>query len=391
MRGSGMGRKQSKRNVAHTDPGAHRNLWIWIGAAVAALVFIAVGIAVWTLHGVGHAQAAKVAPPPPAPAFGPTVENHVPQPAPAPEGMVWIPGGEFSMGALESSDGNEVGIQAALDSRPVHWLYADGFWMDKTDVTNEEFARFVKATGYKTAAERKPRAEDFPRAPPDNFVPGAVVFTPPSHTVPLNDHFQWWAYVGGANWKHPEGPRSTLKDRETYPVVDIAYEDAEAFAQWAGKRLPAEAEWEFAARGGPSGKPYVWGDEFRPAGKWMANTFQGNFPSTDTGEDGHVGAAPVASFPPNGYGLYDTAENVWQWTSDWYRPDYYAQLAAAGGLARNPQGPCTSFDPLNPASPNESCGAVRFCAQISIVPATWSEREGKVKSLPARIISVSAA
>jgi sulfatase modifying factor 1 len=328
---------------------AHR--WTWIGSA--ALVLMAAGITLWEINGHGHAQAAKVAPPPPAPAFGPTIENHLPPPLPAPADMVWIPGGEFSMGALEPSDGNQVGMQAALDSRPIHRVYVDGFWMEKTDVTNEEFARFVNATGYQTVAERKPRAEDFPGAPPENLVAGAVVFTPPSHAVPLNDHFQWWSYVRGANWKHPEGPKSSLKGREKYPVVDIAYEDAEAYAKWAGKRLPTEAEWEFAARGGLSGKPYVWGDEFRPGGKWMANTFQGNFPNKDTGEDGHVGAAAVASFAPNGYGLYDMAGNVWQWTSDWYRPDYYEQLAAAGRVARNPQGPSDSFDPGEPGVPKK--------------------------------------
>jgi len=320
--------------------------WVWLGSA--ALVLVAAGITLWKINGLGHAQAAKIAPPPPASVFGPTVENHLRTPLPAPEGMVWIPGGEFSMGALEPSDGNQVGMQAARDSRPIHRVYVDGFWMDKTDVTNEEFARFVKVTGYKTVAERKPRAEDFPNAPPENLVAGAVVFTPPSHAVPLNDHFQWWAYVGGANWKHPEGPKSSLKGREKYPVVDIAYDDAEAYAKWARKRLPTEAEWEFAARGGLSGKPYVWGDEFRPGGKWMANTFQGNFPNKDTGEDGHVGAAAAASFPANGYGLYDMAGNVWQWTSDWYRFDYYQQLASTGDVARNPRGPSSPFDPDEP-------------------------------------------
>jgi formylglycine-generating enzyme required for sulfatase activity len=350
---SDMGRKQlSKKTTSLTLGGpphqaAHR--WIWIGSAV--LVFMAAGITLWKTNGLGHAQAAKVAPPPPQPAISPTFENHLPSPVPAPEGMVWIPGGEFSMGALEPSDGNEVGMLAARDSRPIHRVYVDGFWMDKTDVTNEEFARFAKATGYKTVAERKPRAEDFPGAPPANLVAGAVVFTPPDHAVPINDYFQWWAYVPGANWKHPEGSKSSLKGREKYPVVDIAYEDAEAYAKWAGKRLPTEAEWEFAARGGLSGKPYVWGDEFRPGGKWMANTFQGNFPNKDTGEDGHVGAAAVASYPPNGYGLYDMAGNVWQWTSDWYRPDYYHELAAVGEVARNPQGPSTSFDPAEPGEP----------------------------------------
>ena len=341
-----MGVKLSKRSAPLAVSGARHQVGhrrTWIGSV--ALVLMAAGIAFWKINGLSHAQAAKIAPPPPA--LGPTIENHLPPPVPAPEGMVWIPGGEFSMGAAVPSDGNEVGMQAALDSRPIHRVYVDGFWMDKTDVTNEEFARFVKATGYKTVAERKPRAEDFPGVPPEKLVPGAVVFSPPDHPAPLNDYFQWWAYVGGANWKHPEGPQS-LKGRERYPVVDIAYEDAEAYAKWASKRLPAEAEWEFAARGGLSGKSYVWGDEFRPGGKWMANTFQGNFPNKDTGEDGHVGAAAVASFPPNGYGLYDMSGNVWQWTSDWYSGDYYRELAAAGWITRNPQGPSISYDPAEP-------------------------------------------
>jgi formylglycine-generating enzyme required for sulfatase activity len=220
--------------------------------------------------------------------------------------------------------------------------------MDKTDVTNSAFAEFVKATGYVTVAERKPRAEDFPDAPTENLVAGSVVFSPPDHPVPLNDHFQWWSYVRGANWRHPLGPNSDIKGKENYPVVHIAYEDASAYTKWAGKRLPTEAEWEFAARGGLAGRPFVWGDQFRPNGKWMANTHQGHFPVQDTGDDGYVGIAPVAQYPPNGYGLYDMAGNVWQWMSDWYRPDYYQILADQHGLARNPQGPTDSFDPSEP-------------------------------------------
>ncbi len=178
---------------------------------------------------------------------------------------------------------------------------------------------------------------------------GAVVFSPPGHPVPLNNHLQWWSYVKRADWRHPEGPDSNIAGREKYPVVQVAYDDAVAFAKWAGKRLPTEAEWEFAARGGLSGKLYVWGDEFTPGGDWMANTFQGHFPDNDTGEDGYSGVGPVAQFAPNGYGLYDVAGNVWEWTSDWYRPDYYAQLASAGGVARNPRGPDTPFDPSEPS------------------------------------------
>jgi len=244
-----------------------------------------------------------------------------------------------------------VGMQATRDSRPIHRVYVDAFWIDQTDVTNEEFARFVRATKYVTVAERKPKAADFPGAPTENLVPGAVVFSPPNHTVPLNNHYQWWSYVPGANWKHPTGPRSNLNGREHYPVVNVAYEDAEAYANWAGKRLPTEAEWEFAARGGLSGKPFIWGDEFRPRGQWMANTFQGRFPIMDTGEDGHVGITPVCIYPPNGYGLYDMAGNVWQWVSDWYRPDYYRKLVSAGGVAHNPRGPVSSLDPDEPDQP----------------------------------------
>ena len=251
------------------------------------------------------------------------------------------------MGAQDPPDRNEVGMQAARDARPIHRVYVDGFWMDSTDVTNQEFAIFVRATGYVTVAERKPRAQDFPGAPPENLVAGAVVFSPPDHPVPLNDFYQWWTYMPGANWKHPEGPKTSLAGREQFPVVDVAYEDAEAYAKWAGKRLPTEAEWEFAARGGLSGKTYVWGDEFRPMGQWMANTFQGRFPVRDSGEDGHVGVTAVRQYPPNGYGLYDMAGNVWQWTSDWYRADYYQQFSS-GGVARNPKGPDSSFDPAEP-------------------------------------------
>ncbi|HXY49939.1 MAG TPA: formylglycine-generating enzyme family protein [Terriglobales bacterium] len=265
-----------------------------------------------------------------------------------PAGMVWIPGGEFSMGANDPPDMDNVGMKATQDARPIHRVYVDGFYIDKTDVTNAQFAEFVKATQYVTVAEHKPQAEDFPGAPPENLVAGSVVFAPPSHPVPLNNHLQWWTYVKGADWRHPLGPQSDIKGKENYPVVQVAYEDALAYAKWAGKRLPTEAQWEFAARGGQAGKPFVWGDDLRPHGQWMANTFQGHFPDTDRGDDGYVGIAPVAQFPPNPYGLYDMAGNVWQWTSDWYRPDTYQELAAAGGVARNPQGPESSYDPAEP-------------------------------------------
>jgi len=285
------------------------------------------------------------------PVFGSTIPNAASPADPAPQGMVWIPGGEFSMGAQDPPDKDMVGMKAIIDSRPVHRVYVDGFYMDRTDVTNAEFAGFVKATGYLTVAERKPREEDFPGAPPENLVAGSVVFSPPNHPVSLHNHFEWWNYVWGASWRHPSGPESDIEGKEQYPVVHIAYEDAVAYATWAGKRLPTEAEWEFAARGGLAGKPFVWGDEFRPLGKWMANTHQGHFPMNDTAADGHAGIAPVAQYPPNAYGLCDMAGNVWQWTSDWYRPDYYRQLA--GTVARNPQGPESSFDPSEPTQPKK--------------------------------------
>ncbi|HEY7334813.1 MAG TPA: formylglycine-generating enzyme family protein [Bryobacteraceae bacterium] len=257
----------------------------------------------------------------------------------APTGMVWIPGGEFWMGAADSH---------MADAQPWHRVYVDGFWMDKTEVTNEQFARFVKATGYVTVAERKPRAEDYPQAIPDKLVAGSVVFSPPDHPVALDNHYQWWNYIPGANWRHPEGPDSNIKSRMNHPVVHIAYEDALAYCKWAGARLPTEAEYEFASRGGLDRKPYVWGDEFMPGGKHMANTFQGHFPDANTGEDGYRSTSPVGSFPANGYGLFDMAGNVWEWTSDWYRPDYYQTLAASGEIARNPKGPADSFDPAEP-------------------------------------------
>jgi formylglycine-generating enzyme required for sulfatase activity len=253
--------------------------------------------------------------------------------------MVWIAAGEFWMGSDEPK---------FTDARPWHRVRLSGFWMDKTTVTNTQFARFVAATHYVTVAERKPRPEDFPDAPPENLIAGSVVFTAPAHPVALEDQLQWWSYVKGASWRHPEGPDSTIKGREDHPVVHIAYEDAEAYARWAGKRLPTEAEFEYAERGGFDRQPYAWGKEFKPAGRYMANTFQGHFPDHDTAADGYVGTAPVTSFPPNGYGLYDTSGNVWEWTSDWYRPDYYQTLVSSGAVAINPKGPADSFDPAEP-------------------------------------------
>ncbi len=268
----------------------------------------------------------------------PPVINSTEAPGPAPVEMVWIPAGEFSMGS------EDPGFK---DAKPVHRVKLNGFWMDKTEVTNEQFERFAKATGYITVAERKPRAEDFPGAPPENLVAGSVVFSPPTNSVPLNDQMQWWNYVKGADWRHPEGANSSIKGRAKHPVVHVAYEDTLAFAKWAGKRLPTEAEFEWAARGGLDRKKYTWGDEFKPDGKFRANSFQGKFPEKNTAQDGFAATAPVGSFEPNAFGLFDMAGNTWEWCSDWYRDDYYATLAAMG-MVENPTGPNDSRDPAEP-------------------------------------------
>jgi formylglycine-generating enzyme required for sulfatase activity len=280
--------------------------------------------------------------------FAATIANAGGPSSPAPEGMVWIPGGEFSMGS-DATGESLCGLPGVThDAQPIHRVHVDGFWMDVTEVTNAEFARFVESTGYVTIAERAPTAEEFPTAPPENLVAGSVVFTPTPAPVPLNDHYQWWDYFPGANWRHPGGAESSIEGRESYPVVHVGFDDAAAYCAWKGGRLPTEAEWEFAARGGEPGRLYAWGDDFRPKGKFMANTYQGVFPVSDSGEDGYVGVAPVGQFPANGYGLLDMPGNVWEWCSDWYRPDYYAQLAAQGGVARDPKGPEIPFDPSEP-------------------------------------------
>ena len=281
--------------------------------------------------------------------FGPTLVGTKESPETPPEGMVWVPGGEFSMGCLDPRDLPSGGPDAMNDARPIIRVKVDGFWMDQTEVTNAQFAKFVAATGYVTVAERVPKAEDFPGAPPENLVAGGVVFSPPDNPVILDNHFQWWAYVPGASWRHPLGPDSSLEGKDNFPVVQVAYEDAVAYCEWAGKRLPTEAEWEFAARGGASGSVYAWGNDFRPAGKWMANTFQGQFPIRDTAQDGFAGIAPAGAFPGNPFGLQDMAGNVWEWCADWYRADYYQQLSQQTAPVLNPKGPVDFWDPSEPS------------------------------------------
>ena len=262
--------------------------------------------------------------------------------------MVWIPGGEFTMGT-----DSDLGWP---DEKPAHRVRVDGFWMDETEVTNAQFRAFVEATGYVTTAEKPPDVEEIlrqsppgtPPPPKEKLVPGSLVFQLTAEPVKdMRDYWQWWHWVPGANWRHPEGPGSSIVGKDDHPVVHVSWDDAVAYAKWAGKRLPTEAEWEFAARGGLENKPYVWGDEKPTDIKIFANIWQGEFPYRNTARDGFVRTAPVKSFAPNGYGLYDMAGNVWEWCGDLYRADLY-RLRAHDEVIVNPSGPATAMDPRNP-------------------------------------------
>lgn len=236
-----------------------------------------------------------------------------------------------------------MGSNDYADSRPLHRVTVSAFWMDEHEVTNAQFAAFVAATGYTTVAERKPAAKDYPGVADSLLVAGSAVFTPPAESVPLADPLLWWRYVAGANWRHPLGPQSSVDGKETEPVVQVCYADAAAYAKWAGKRLPTEAEWEYAARAGRKTSAYYWGDELKPNNHWVANIFQGSFPDSNAAEDGFRLLAPVKSFPPNAFGLYDMEGNAWEWCSDFYRADYYTKSPQ-----KNPKGPATSYDAEEP-------------------------------------------
>jgi formylglycine-generating enzyme len=266
---------------------------------------------------------------PTPPAAGSEPDPHEAGKVLAPPGMVWIPGGEFTMGGEDPL--------ARKNESPRHRVRVDGFWMDVTEVTNAQFRRFVEATGYITTAERAVEWEELsrqlppgtPRPPEEALRPGSLVFTPPQLPVGMSDPGRWWTWTIGANWQHPEGPGSSIDGKDRYPVVHVSHADALAYCAWAGKRLPTEAEWEYAARGGLEGKVNVWGNE--PIDPARANTWQGRFPHENLKEDGFALAAPVGSFPPNGYGLFDMAGNVWEWCGDRYRADEYARRVGQGG------------------------------------------------------------
>ena len=254
--------------------------------------------------------------------------------------MIWIPGGTFRMGSDDHY----------AEEAPAHRVTVDGFWIDRTPVTNRDFRKFVRDTGYVTFAEKKPDATDYPGALPRMLRAGSLVFSPPPQMVPLHDWSQWWDFKFGADWAHPYGRKSSTCGLDDHPVVHVAYQDAFAYATWAGKELPTEAEWEFAARGGLDGAEFAWGDAFTPDGKHMANTWQGAFPQQNLKADGFERTSPVTAFPPNGYGVYDMIGNVWEWTKDWYAPKHEADAGSDCCISKNPHGGAAdgSYDPCQP-------------------------------------------
>lgn len=301
-------------------------------------------------------------------------------------GMKYIPGGEFMMGGDNG--------QASPDEFPKHSVQVNPFWMDETEVTNAQFQKFVDATGYVTTAEQKPDWEELKKTvppgtakPPDSvLIPASLVFKQTKGPVELHDYNQWWSWVAGADWKHPQGTSSSIKGKEKLPVVHVSWYDAMAYCKWAGKRLPTEAEWEFAARGGLINNVYPWGNEHVNAGKAKANSWEGKFPYLNTTKDGYLKSAPVKSYGANGYGLYDMAGNVWEWCSDWYDADYYTSLGKS--TAMNPQGPSKSNDPEDLYTPKKSlrggsflcndsyCSGYRVARRMKSSPDTGLEHSG---------------
>jgi formylglycine-generating enzyme len=249
--------------------------------------------------------------------------------------MVWVPPGEFVMGSDDHYP----------EEAPARPMRVGGFWIDRFAVTNAQFAAFVAETGHVTVAEQSPDPVNYPGADPALMVPASVVFTPPTGPVSLRDHMAWWSLVPGADWRHPRGPGTDLSGLDSHPVVHVAWADAQAYATWAGKVLPTEAEWEYAARGGSDGTEYAWGDELIPGGVHMANVWQGDFPWQNLAADGYEWTAPVGSFPANGYGIFDMIGNVWEWTSDWYATRPAAAPACCGPARPRDAGESDSVAP----------------------------------------------
>ena len=258
----------------------------------------------------------------------------------APAGMVWVEGGTFRMGSDRHYP----------EEAPAHQVRVDGFWIDRTPVTNRQFREFVKATGHVTVAEIPPDPKDYPGALPHMLRAGSLVFSPPKQVANLHDWSQWWSFKFGADWRRPYGPRSSISGLAEHPVVHVAYRDAEAYARWVGKELPTEAEWEFAARGGLDGAEFAWGDEFAPGGRQMANTWQGGFPLENTRLDGFERTSPVTAFAPNGYGIHDMIGNVWEWTTDWFSSQHRGDASKPCCIPENPRGgrEDQSYDPCQP-------------------------------------------
>jgi formylglycine-generating enzyme len=348
-----------------TEMSAMQKRVVWLGALAVAIALAAVGATIY--------KARMVTPAPLTIGDGKT----------GPADMVWIPGTDFMMGT-----DNRLTLP---NERPAHKVHVSGFWMNRHDVTNAEFRRFVEATGYTTTAEQKPRWEDLkvqlpfgtPEPPSDVMVPGAMVFVGTDAPVSLVDYSKWWRFVPGANWRHPQGPDSDIVGKDNHPVVQVSYEDAEAYAKWAGKRLPTEAEWEFAARGGLEQKDFSWGSEKNPDGKQMANIWDNQakpFPVV-TDAKVQVGTSPVGQYAPNGYGLYDMAGNVWQWVSDWYRSDYFQTQARLGTTIDDPMGPTASYDPGDPGVPVDAPkrvtrGGSFLCSDVYCSSYRTSARRG---------------
>jgi sulfatase modifying factor 1 len=367
-RSSGRPTRQPRPGSPAPTPAGRSRKGVTLAAAAVAVTLGAVGVGAWALQAkpwqgaagraadasprgaAGDGKATGAPGEPACAACNLTVPARFATAGDGLPGMAWVPGGEYVMG----DSGGATGVAAMPWEQPPHRVRVDGFFVDRCEVTNAQFQAFVDATGYVTTAERPPDLREImkqlppgtPPPTPDKLRAASLVFRMTPGPVPTDggNHVRWWDWVPGADWRHPEGPGSDIKGKELYPVVQVSCDDAEAYCKWAGKRLPTEAEWECAARGGLAAKPFTWGDAPFDPKRAQANIWQGDFPYRNTADDGYEGTSPVGTFPPNGYGLYDMAGNVWEWTSDWFSPNTYAADAAKGVVA-NPQGPAVAVDP----------------------------------------------